>query len=66
VAAFEGYVRRNRGHNDAIFLAEIRSWEGCVTGAVVHDQKCAVLNAGLKIGDEIFESHDNQIFLHPS
>jgi len=34
VDAFVRYVRRNRCHNEAIFLAEIRICKGCVTGIV--------------------------------
>jgi hypothetical protein len=34
VVAFVGYVRRNKCHNEVIFLAEIRICEGYVTGVV--------------------------------
>jgi hypothetical protein len=34
VDAFVRYMRRNRCHNEAILLAEIRICERCVTGVV--------------------------------
>jgi hypothetical protein len=37
VAAFVGYVRRNRSHNEDILLAEIRICKGSMTAVVAYD-----------------------------
>jgi hypothetical protein len=56
-----GCVKWDRNH---IFLPEVVTSEGSMTGVVGHEYNCGVLIGKLNIRDKIFESEDEQIFVH--